>query len=127
MSLSETDYSRMQTAVNVERRDHILTGQQLRIARDDVSRLRHALRSAADDFDLVQERIADRQHERAKATAFQGAKEARAILARAIDAAIPTPPLRTRPTLPQALCLAFIAALTVAGVYSGFEGLFSWW
>ena len=29
----------------------------------------------------------------------------------------------TRPTLPQALCLAFIAALTVAAVVTGFEGL----
>ena len=29
--------------------------------------------------------------------------------------------------LHQALCLAFIAALTVAALATGYEGLFSWW
>ena len=43
-------------------------------------RLRFRLNAAADDFDLIQQRINDGQIERAKATAWQGEREARAAL-----------------------------------------------
>lgn len=43
-------------------------------------RLRVRLNAVADDFDLIQQRINDGQIERAKATAWQGEREARAAL-----------------------------------------------